>query len=94
MVCFCPQIIVLLAQSEAFEFVMTDRKGVSVVNAQKLTLGSHVSASALFAIRPLALGEMDISVDAVSEEASESLSRRVNVKVWSEKDMDWSLLLV
>ncbi|XP_028251415.1 CD109 antigen-like [Parambassis ranga] len=73
-------IIVLLAQSEAFEFVLTDRKGVSVVNAQKLTLGSHVSASALFAIRPLVLGEMDISVDAVSEEASESLSRRVNVK--------------
>lgn len=52
-----------------------------MVNAQKLTLGSHVSASALFPIRPVALGEMKISVDAVSAEASDSLVRIVRVKV-------------
>ncbi|MEQ2207316.1 hypothetical protein XENOCAPTIV_010440 [Xenoophorus captivus] len=48
-------------QSEAFEFVLMNRRGASVVNAQKLTLGSHASASALFPIRALAVGEMDIS---------------------------------
>lgn len=80
-VCLSPQVILLLAQSEAFEFVLVDRGDVSVVNAQKLTLGSHVSASALFPIRPVALGMMEISVDAVSAEASDSLVWRVLVKV-------------
>ncbi|XP_070776881.1 CD109 antigen-like [Enoplosus armatus] len=74
------EVILLLAQSEAFEFVLADRGDVSVVNAQKLTLGSHVSASALFPIRPVALGEMEISVDAISAEASDSLVWRVLVK--------------
>ncbi|XP_041828003.1 CD109 antigen-like [Melanotaenia boesemani] len=74
------EVIVLLAQSEAFEFVLTERKDVSVINAQKLTVGSHVSASALFPIRPLALGEMEISVDAVSAETSDILVRKVMVK--------------
>lgn len=54
---------------------------MSVLNAQKLTIGSHVSASALFPIRPLVLGEMEISVDAVSAEASDSLVQRIMVKV-------------
>ncbi|TDG98647.1 hypothetical protein EPR50_G00202840 [Perca flavescens] len=71
------EVIVLLAHSEAFEFVLADKEDVLVVNAQKLTLGSHVSASALFPIRPVALGEMEISVDAVSAEASDSLVWRV-----------------
>lgn len=76
-----PQVILLLAQSEAFEFVLANRADVSVVNAQKLTFGSHVSASALFPIRPVALGMMEITVDAVSAEASDSLVWRVFVKV-------------
>ncbi|XP_051246774.1 CD109 antigen-like [Dicentrarchus labrax] len=74
------EVIVLLAQSEDFKFVLTDRGDVSAVNAQKLTLGSHVSASALFPVRPVALGVMEISVDAVSSEATDSLVRRVLVK--------------
>ncbi|XP_035804779.2 CD109 antigen-like isoform X2 [Amphiprion ocellaris] len=74
------EVIVLLAQSETFEFVLTDRRGASVINAQKLTLGSHASASALFPIKPLAPGEMEISVDAVSADGSDSLTRRVMVK--------------
>ncbi|XP_063765297.1 CD109 antigen-like [Eleginops maclovinus] len=74
------QVILLLATSEAYEFVLADKGDVSVVNAQKLTLGSHVSASALFPIRPVALGEIEISVDAVSAEASDSLVWRVLVK--------------
>ena len=71
----------LLTQSQAFEFVLADRGDVSAVNAQKLTLGSHASASALFPIRPVALGEIDISVDAICAEASDSLIWKVIVKV-------------
>lgn len=81
LICLSPQVILLLAQSEAFEFVLANRADVSVVNAQKLTFGSHVSAVALFPIRPVALGMMEITVDAVSAEASDSLVWRVFVKV-------------
>lgn len=89
--CFSPQVILLIAQSEAFEFVLADGGDVSVVNAQKLILGSHVSASALFPIRPVALGMMEISVDAVSAEASDSLVWRVLVKVWYDGNTGKSL---
>lgn len=71
----------LLAQSKSFEFVLTHRKDASVISAQKVTVESHASASALFPVRPLALGEVEISVDAVSAEASDSLVCRVMVKV-------------
>ncbi|XP_076605206.1 CD109 antigen-like [Chaetodon auriga] len=74
------EVILLIAQSEAFEFVLADNGDVSVVNAQKLILGSHASASALFPIRLVALGMAEISVDAVSAEASDSLVWRVLVK--------------
>lgn len=76
-----PQVILLLAHSEAYEFVLAGRGDVSVVNAQKFTLGSHVSNTALFPIRPLALGVMEICVDAVSAEGSDSRVQRVFVKV-------------
>ncbi|XP_029981730.1 CD109 antigen-like [Sphaeramia orbicularis] len=74
------EVILLIAQSDAFEFVLENRGDFSVVNAQKLTLGSHAAGSALFPIKPVALGEIEISVDAVSAEASESLVWRVLVK--------------
>lgn len=76
-----PQVILLLAQSETFEFVLANSADMSVVNAQKLTLGSHLSAVALFPIRLVALGMVDITVDAVSAEASDSLVWRVLVQV-------------
>lgn len=76
-----PQVILLLAQSETFEFVLANSADMSVVNAQKLTLGSHLSAVALFPIRLVALGTVDITVDAVSAEASDSLVWRVLVQV-------------
>lgn len=75
------QVILLLAQSETFQFVLANRADVSVVNAQKLSLGSHTTAVALFPVRPVALGMMDVTVDAVSAEASDSLVWSVFVKV-------------
>ncbi|KAI4804002.1 hypothetical protein KUCAC02_025647 [Chaenocephalus aceratus] len=74
------EVILLLLTSEVYKFVLEYKGDVSGVNAQKLTLRSHVSASALFPIRPVALGEIEISVDAVSAEASDSLVWIVNVK--------------
>ncbi|XP_023207936.1 CD109 antigen-like [Xiphophorus maculatus] len=74
------EVIVLVAQGDGFEFVLMDQRGASIINAQKITLRSHESASALFPIRPLALGEMEISVDAVSAEASDGLVEKIWVK--------------
>lgn len=76
-----PQVILLLAQSETFEFVLANSADISVVNAQKLTLGSHLSAVVSFLIKPVALGMVDITVDAVSAEASDSLVWKVLVQV-------------
>ncbi|XP_029937820.1 CD109 antigen-like [Myripristis murdjan] len=73
-------VMLLVAQSEAYEFVLADHGDISVVNARKLTVGSHSAASALFPIRTLALGEMEISVDAISADSSDKLVRSVLVK--------------
>ncbi|KAM8917570.1 CD109 antigen [Spinachia spinachia] len=74
------EVIVLLAQSEAFEFVLADKRDAFVVNSHKLTIGSHSAAPALFPIRPVVLGEMEVSVEAVSAEASDTLVWRLLVK--------------
>ncbi|CAL8271807.1 unnamed protein product [Merluccius merluccius] len=74
------EVIMLVEHSEAFEFVLSVDEGVSVVNARKATVGSQSSASVLFPIRPLALGEMEISSTLLSAETSESLVQTVLVK--------------
>ncbi|KAF3701387.1 CD109 antigen 150 kDa TGF-beta-1-binding protein [Channa argus] len=81
------EVIVLLTQNKAFKFVLENRENVSVKHAQKLNLRSHVSGSALFPIRPVALGEIEITVDAVSAEASDRLVWRVLVKMMSLGDI-------
>lgn len=79
----------LLTQSEAFEFVLVDKGDASVVTAHKLTIGSHCAAPALFPIRPVVLGEMEVSVEAMSAEASDTLVWRLLVKVWY--DGNWMI---
>nr|XP_040056472.1 CD109 antigen isoform X1 [Gasterosteus aculeatus aculeatus] len=74
------EVFVLLTQSEAFEFVLVDKGDASVVTAHKLTIGSHCAAPALFPIRPVVLGEMEVSVEAMSAEASDTLVWRLLVK--------------
>ena len=71
----------LVEHSEAFEFVLSADDGVSVENARKVTVGSQSSVSVLFPIRPLALGEMEISSTLLSADTSESLVQTVLVKV-------------
>ncbi|XP_056151328.1 CD109 antigen-like [Lampris incognitus] len=74
------EVILLVAQNEAYEFVLAKERDISVVNARKITVGSQGAASALFPIRLLALGKVEISVDAISAEVSENLIRTVLVK--------------
>lgn len=70
-----------IVQTEAFEFVLMDPRVNSVINAQRLTLKSHQTSSAFFPIRLLALGNVEISVVAMTAGASNSFSQRILVKV-------------
>ncbi|KAL6105801.1 cd109 [Pungitius sinensis] len=70
------EVIVLLAQSEAFEYVFKR----DAFGSRSLTVGSHSAAPALFPIRPVVLGQMDVCVEAVSAEASDTLVWRLLVK--------------
>lgn len=79
--CCSPQVIVLVEQSEAFEFVLSVEGDVSVVNMRKVTVGRQSSVAALFPIRPLALGLMEVTAAILSAESSESLVQTVLVKV-------------
>ncbi|CAL8285857.1 unnamed protein product [Lota lota] len=74
------EVILLVEHNEAFEFVLAVDADLSVANARKVTVGSQSSVSALFPIRPLALGEMEISAAVLSAESSESLVQTVLVK--------------
>lgn len=71
----------LLAQSEAFKFVLSNPRHMSVINAKQFTIGSRASGSALFPIEPLVLGETEISVEAISMDASDSIVWKLMVKV-------------
>uniref|UniRef100_A0A3B3DP73 CD109 molecule n=1 Tax=Oryzias melastigma TaxID=30732 RepID=A0A3B3DP73_ORYME len=53
---------------------------MSVINAKQFTIGSRASGSALFPIEPLVLGETEISVEAISMDASDSIVWKLMVK--------------
>ncbi|XP_034051005.1 CD109 antigen [Thalassophryne amazonica] len=74
------KVMLLISQSETFEFILAEWGGLSVVNSEQLSMGRHSFASALFPIRPKALGRMEIKVDAVSATASDHLFQTVSVK--------------
>ncbi|KAM9787177.1 CD109 antigen [Syngnathus typhle] len=74
------EVILVLSESEAFEFILAKHGDISMVNAQTLILEGYGSATALFPIRPVVIGELQISVDAIAADCSESLVWNVLVK--------------
>ncbi|CDQ69896.1 unnamed protein product [Oncorhynchus mykiss] len=74
------EVIVVVAESSRFEFVLADRDLVSMVNARRVTVGSQGGATALFPIRPLVFGEILMSVKAMTGQATEKIVRKVLVK--------------
>ncbi|KAG7275782.1 hypothetical protein CRUP_005696 [Coryphaenoides rupestris] len=73
-------VIVLVEQSEAFEFVLSVEGDISVVNVRKVTVGRQSSVAVLFPVRPLALGLMEVTAAVLSAESSEILVQTVLVK--------------
>ncbi|XP_030212977.1 CD109 antigen-like [Gadus morhua] len=74
------EVILLVEQNEAFEFVLAVDGDLAVVNARKVTVGPQSTVKAFFPIRPLALGEMEISAGMFSAEDSRRWVQTVLVK--------------
>lgn len=79
--CFCHQVMVIVAHSDTFEFVFPDNEELSTPNVRHVSVGSQNGASVLIPIRPLVLGEIPISVKAMSSEGSDFVRMGVLVKV-------------
>ncbi|XP_029281676.1 LOW QUALITY PROTEIN: CD109 antigen [Cottoperca gobio] len=74
------EVTVIVPQSDSFEFVFPDNEELSVPSVRRVPVGSQSGASVLIPIRPLVLGEIVVSVKAVSSGASDVVRRTVIVK--------------
>ncbi|KAL0967289.1 hypothetical protein UPYG_G00250340 [Umbra pygmaea] len=74
------EVVVTVAQSDFFEFVLWDNDEISMTNTRQVSVGRQNGTSLLFPIRPLVLGEIDISVKALTSVASDVVRRTVQVK--------------
>ncbi|XP_039638752.1 CD109 antigen [Perca fluviatilis] len=74
------EVTVIVAESDAFEFVVPDVEGLSMASVRHVSVGNQSGASVLVPIKPLVLGEIPVSVNAVSAAASDLVRRTVLVK--------------
>ncbi|XP_029610469.1 CD109 antigen [Salmo trutta] len=74
------EVMVIVSQSDSFEFVFPDNEGLSMASTRTVSVGSQNGTSVLFPIRLLVLGEIPISVEAKSSVASDAVRRMVLVK--------------
>lgn len=75
----CCQVTVIVAESDAFHFVFPDGLAAPIVDHVFVESGG--GASVHVPIRPLVLGEIPVSVKAMTATASDSVRRTVTVKV-------------
>ncbi|XP_030260339.1 CD109 antigen isoform X1 [Sparus aurata] len=87
------EVMVIVAHSDTFEFVFPDNEELSTPNVRHVSVGSQNGASVLIPIRPLVLGEIPISVKAMSSEGSDFVRMGVLVKAEGlEQSFSTSLL--
>lgn len=77
--------MLIVAESDTFEFVFPDSDELAMPSVRQVSVRGQSGASVLIPVRPLVLGEMPISVKAVSSVASDIVRRNVLVKVLGEK---------
>ncbi|XP_029705401.1 CD109 antigen [Takifugu rubripes] len=88
------EVTVIVAESDAFHFVFPDRDGLTAPIVNRVFVESQGGASVHIPIRPLVLGEIPISVKAMTPTASDSVRRTVTVKAEGlEQFFSTSLLL-
>uniref|UniRef100_A0A3B4UE28 CD109 molecule n=1 Tax=Seriola dumerili TaxID=41447 RepID=A0A3B4UE28_SERDU len=87
------EVMVIVAESGAFEFVFPDNEELSMPSVRRVSVGRESGTSVLVPIRPLVLGEIPVSVKAVSSAASDSVRTTVLVKAEGlEQSFSTSLL--
>ncbi|XP_047243439.1 CD109 antigen isoform X2 [Girardinichthys multiradiatus] len=74
------EVAVVVAESDSFEFVFPDNQAVSMASIRHVYIESEGGATILIPIRPLVLGEIPISVKAMSFAASDFIHTTVLVK--------------
>ncbi|XP_076011025.1 CD109 antigen [Genypterus blacodes] len=74
------EVMLIIAESDTFEFVFPDNEDLSMASARELFVESQSSASVLIPIRPLILGEIHLSVKAISSAATDTVIGTVLVK--------------
>ncbi|KAK5903091.1 hypothetical protein CgunFtcFv8_006901 [Champsocephalus gunnari] len=88
------EVRVMVAESDTFEFVFPDNGELPMPNVRKVSVGSQRGASVLIPIRPLVLGEISVSVKALSAAASDFVTKTVLVKAEGlEQSFSSSMLL-
>ncbi|KAK1889430.1 CD109 antigen [Dissostichus eleginoides] len=88
------EVRVIVAESDTFEFVFPDNGELPMPNVRKVSVGSQRGASVLIPIRPLVLGEISVSVKALSAAASDMVTKTVLVKAEGlEQSFSSSMLL-
>ncbi|RVE56091.1 hypothetical protein OJAV_G00232690 [Oryzias javanicus] len=74
------EVMVIVADSETFEFLSPDTINLSMPSVRRVHVASGGGANVLIPIRPLVLGKIPISVKAMSSESSDFVSTTVLVK--------------
>ncbi|XP_067429401.1 CD109 antigen [Thunnus thynnus] len=86
-------VMLIVAESETFEFVFPDNEELSMPSVRHVSVRSQSGASVLIPIKPLVLGEIPISVKAMSTVASDLVRTTVLVKAEGlEQSFSTSLL--
>ncbi|KAM9798280.1 CD109 antigen [Neosynchiropus ocellatus] len=88
------QALVVVAESDAFQFVFPDSEDLPLPTVRQVLVHGQSGASVLVPIRPLVLGEMIVSVSASTASTSDLVLRTVLVKPEGvERSFSSSLLL-
>ena len=87
MTLFFFQVKVIIEKSGAFDILMAWNEINATGHQQTILVPSEDGATVLFPVRPTRLGEVPITVMAVSPAASDAVTQRILVKVntWSLK---------
>ncbi|XP_062953550.1 CD109 antigen isoform X2 [Cynocephalus volans] len=88
------EVKVIIEQSDKFDILMTSNEINATGHLQTILVPSEDGATVLFPVRPTHLGEVPVTVTAVSPTASDAVTQRILVKAEGiEKSHSQSILL-
>ncbi|KAM4866554.1 CD109 antigen [Thomomys bottae] len=88
------QVLVIIEKSDQFDILMTSDKVNGTAYQQAAVVPSEDGVSLLFPVRPMELGEIPITVKAMSPTASDAITQRILVKAEGiEKSYSQAILL-